>query len=254
MNSAPTSGDAADFAVRTILRGVSDMPRPDTTVRVFPGNAVLSVETCDAPTCIELTTDAAGNGAVNLPAGSWFAYQVQGDAAAGTATTAQVNVVAETSVDAELCPDGCIEQSVISRSLFESALGAALVTAQEGTSYFTGTVRDCAGRPLVGAAIRVFGADGEIVGGTNPSGVRFVYWPDEGLFPSSRQPYTSLQGRYAGGNIIPEERLRLEVWGVLAEGEDPTLIACEEFGGQEDQVTILNVDPLRADAPASCGE
>ncbi len=246
VRTAPTAGDATDLPVRSIQRGLMDMARPATTVRIFPGNQILSSETCDAPACTEVTTDGAGDGTVNLAADGWFAYQVIGDETAGTSTTAQVNVPATPA------GSGVIELSVISRGLFESALGAANVQPQVGTSYFTGTARDCMGRPLVGARIRVFGGGGEIVGGTNPRGPRFVYWPDEGPFPLSSEPYTSLQGRYAGGNVDPEDTLRLELWAVRAEGEEPSLIACEEFGGQQDQVTVLNVDPLRADAPASC--
>jgi hypothetical protein len=250
MRSAPTAGAATDIPARTILRGLSDMARPSTTVRVFPGNQVVSSDTCDAPTCIEVTTDATGNGTLNLPADGWFAYQVVGEPSATppTTNTSQVNVPAAPAAS------GVVELSVINRGLFESALGAANVMPQVGTSYFTGTARDCAGRPLVGAQIRVFGAGGEIVGGTNPRGARFVYWPDEGPFPGANEPYTSLQGRYAGGNIDPEETLRIELWAVTEEGAEPSLIACEEFGGQADQVTILNINPLRSDAPASCSE
>lgn len=246
VRTAPVAGDEASIPARTILRGLMDMARPDTTVRVFPGNRILSDETCAAPSCFTVTTNASGDADVTLPEDGWFAYQVVGDATAGTATTAQVNVPAEPAAS------GVVEFSVISRNLFESALSASNVNPQVGTSYFTGTARDCAGRPLVGAQIRVFGAGGEIVGTTNPANARFVYWPDMGPFPSSRQAFTSLQGRYAGGNIDPEDVLRIELYGVRAEGEAPSLIACEEFGGQEDQVTILNVDPLRADAPSGC--
>lgn len=244
-NRAPTAGDPMDFPVRTILRGQMDMNRPSTTVRIFRGNRILA--TCTAPDCIEITTDDTASGSVNLPAGAWFAYQVSGDAAAGTATTAQVNA------PAELASSGVIELSVISQTLFSLALEGAMTEAQAGTSFFTGTARDCAGLPLVGAQVRVFGAAGEIPGGTGRRDTRYVYWADPpALFPSSSQRFTSQQGRYAGANIPPENTLRIELYGRLTEDAEPTLLACEEFGGQADQITILNVNPLRADAPAAC--
>ena len=158
-----------------MLRAAEDMELPDTTVQVFTGNSIPEDLTCGAG-CMEVTTGADATAMVSLPADGWFAYRVIGNDM--IFTTAEVNVPAV--ADGE----GNIEISAVSSGLFNSALVIADVTREAGTAVFTGTATDCAGLPLVGAQVRVFGPDGEIEGTQMASGVRYVYWPSTGPVPS----------------------------------------------------------------------
>lgn len=245
--TAPAPGETMDFPVRTVSRGVSDTAKPSTTVQLFADNEVPADASCGAG-CIELTTDASGMGTASLAADGWFAYRVLGGD--GGATTAQVNAPAVFRTTGGTEP--AVELSVVSQELFELAIGTAQVEPQLETAFFTGSATDCAGNPLVGGEIRVFGPGGEIQGGTAPTSVRYVYWGDAGPFPSATQPFTSQQGRYAGANLPPEGDLRMELWGVRTDGGEPELIACEAFPAHPDHVTIIDLGPLRADGPSDC--
>jgi hypothetical protein len=238
----PTAGAEAEIEVRTMARALMDAARPDTTVHIYPANQIPAGLEC-GDGCTSITTGTDGTTTVSLPAGGWFAYRVP--SVGTTATTLQFNTFAN--------PDSRVDLSVISRSLFEGALGAASVTVQEDTASFTGTFTDCSGNTVMGAQVRLVGPSGVIQGGTAPTGPRIVYWNATGPFPSPTRTFTSEVGRYAGGNIPPAGRVRLELWGVRTEGGDPELVACEQFDAHGDQVSIIAVGPLRSDAPAGCG-
>lgn len=252
--TAPTAGAEMEFPIRTVSRGVSDGPAADTSVQIWTTNLVPTATDCGTG-CTAVTTDGAGMATVTLPADGWFAYRVIGDEVAGSATTVQHNFPTDlTSFDAEPTPSPAIELSVIGQSLFQTAIGTGFVTVQEGTMLFTGTATDCMGRPLHGVSLRVFGASGEVQGGTMTmrTGPRLIYWPDDSPFPASSREFTSLQGRYAGANIPADDTIRVEIWGILEEGGELSMIGCEAIPGSPDVVNLLNIGPARSDGPADC--
>jgi hypothetical protein len=118
------------------------------------------------------------------------------------------------------------------------------------TAILAGTVTDCAGDPVYGARIELVLPDGTRVpeGSLNPE-PHYRYF-DGTDFPSSRQPWTHIDGLYAVANVTPTTMpARLEVFGRLTAGGPMTLIACEEGVLLSDTGTILNIGPLRADGP-----
>lgn len=250
--TAPTPGAAMDFPVRTVARGVTDAPAPNVTVQLFASNMVPNDDDTCGTGCVPFTSDASGLGTINLLEDAWFAYRV-----IGIPMMTKTVVAYNDDTDLSAYTTGAteaIEFSQIGQALFDAAIGAGSVTVQDGTGQITGDVYDCAGNELVNARLRVFSPSAEIVGGTARTGPRYVYWAPGGVFPSATLTATTTEGRYAGANIPWEATIRVEMWGVIVEGEAESMIACEEIGGAGDRLTLLNISPARSDGPSTCSE
>lgn len=73
------------------------------------------------------------------------------------------------------------------------------------------------GRPVYGAIVRVFDADGaQVLEGSTPVDSHYGYY-DGDAFPSGSQPHTHADGLFYVGNLTPPvdgRRFRIEAWGV----------------------------------------
>jgi hypothetical protein len=78
--------------------------------------------------------------------------------------------------------------------------------------------------------------------------------------PDNSSLFTQVDGLYATANISAPstgfETIRVEGWGVPAEGGEVQRLGCEAVGIYENGVSIVNIGPLRNDYPAGhpCAE
>jgi hypothetical protein len=251
MNAAPTGGDAVTFTglVEDFFNG---MPVEGLTVQFFPNNMPSTDGTCADP-CVEVTSDGSGNVELTAPEGGWYAYRVEAGEGLQAGTPAdyieavQSNVV----VPAAGGTENLIAVSSSTRNTILNLLG---VMQEPGTATITGQVFDCTGLPVANAQVRLFDEGGEIDLGTGSTGPRAFYFNGDS-FPSAPQRMTNTDGLYGAANVpIPaNDTVRVEIWGALTDGGEMELLGCEETVAIADGITVINIDPLRSDAPAACG-
>jgi hypothetical protein len=252
--SAPAGGDPVDFEFQLRGFGSGDEVRM-ARVWFFPDNVVR--ETCDGD-CQEFETDSMGNGMVTAPANGWYAYRVFERRGATMSATfvdsAQINEAAPAS------SGGSVEGNAVSVStlnLIPAAYGFMRVPT---TAIIAGEVQDCEGSPVRGAVLRLFRSDGtEIFNGAEASDPHIAYF-DGMENPDNSSLFTQVDGLYATANISAPstgfETIRVEGWGVPAEGGEVQRLGCEAVGIYENGVSIVNIGPLRNDYPAGhpCAE
>lgn len=252
--SAPTAGSAIDFAFQLRGFGSGDEVRM-ATVWFFPDNIVR--DTCDG-SCQEFETDMMGNATVNAPASGWYAYHVFTRAGATMATTYVDSV--QINEPAPAAAGGSVEANAVSVSTLNLIPAAYGFTRVPTTAIIAGEVQDCMGRPIRGAIVRIYDADGtEILNGDAASDPHIAYF-DGMENPDNSSTYTQVDGLYATANIVAPatgfETMRVEAWGVPAAGGSLTRLGCESVGIYEDGVSIVNIGPMRNDYPAGhvCAE
>lgn len=236
--TAPAAGDPVAFTA-TFTGPLNPMLPDGTVVEFFTANEIAG--TCTAPGCVTATT--TGNVAsVSLPANAFFAYRVPMTSA--TAPTIGYFRPAPAAAGENT------SQTVIGNTVLNVIPGLFNRTRLPGTTVVSGAAYDCQDRAVGGVEARVF-IDGErVVQGTERTDP-FVGYLD-GAAPNG-MTFTTVPGaQFAVANVDPGTT-RLELWAVLAEGEEPTRIACEEFASVADAVMVVAPPVLRSDYPEGSG-
>ncbi|MDQ3038099.1 MAG: hypothetical protein M3Y87_37250 [Myxococcota bacterium] len=250
----PTAGAPVDttFELRDFE---SDSPVSNARVWFFGDNVVRA--TCDAPSCTEVTTDASGNAAVDVPSGGWYAYRVfprpGATAAMSVIDSMQYNEPAPTA------GGGSVTANSVSEGTLALIPAVVNILRQPGTALLAGVVQDCNETPMYGAIVRVFDGDTELVEGERVEQPHYRYFNGDS-FPSDSSTFTHADGLYVGIQIpVPagaDDQLRVEAWGRPTEGEAPRRIGCEAVRVLPNAVTIINIGPERSDYPVGhpCAE
>lgn len=218
-------------------------------VWIFRDNVIA--DSCAEPTCSKLTTDTNGNAMVSLPAGGWYAYRVIPNDTP-ISQMEKVFGVFQYNEPAPLEPNGSVTGNSVSGTTIEVVPATLGIPRTPGLAIVAGRVEDCAGGFVQNAIIRMYDPDGNAV--TEANGPRFHYFngdPNDSI-PSLAATSTAPDGLYVVLEVpVQSERpYRVEAWGNL-DGEF-RMLGCEAVRIFPDAVTILNMIPLRADAPQGC--
>lgn len=246
----PEAGDPIDVTFQ--LRDFQDeFEVPEVDVWLFSDNEIA--DSCDGASCQAFTTDAMGDATVTVPANGWYAYRVLPKMGPTRGTTVfgvfQYNEAAPASAG-ESVQGQSVSGSTV--DLIPALLG---IPREPGRAIVAGTVQDCNEANLANAIVRIFDPDGNLVEeGTRTEDPHYHYFNGnaENNLPDQTATHTAADGLYVVPQVpVADERpYRMEAWAEV-DGE-LTRIACESARIFPDAVTILNLQPLRADAPASC--
>lgn len=222
------TGDLEDFESGDGVQGVTveffwdDVPddSPDATATSGEGGAVVGVQ---GPTCTTWSSRALA-------------------LADETKTTVQMHWSEPAAAT--------LDSFFNSVSLSSFGLISAIVSVEPDPTKgaLAGTVYDCGGEGAVMAGVQVIVRQGT----TYPSSQAIRYFVNE--FPSVSQPATSEDGLWLVANV-PVGPAVVEAWAVLADGEEPTLIAQTEVVVEADAFVIADVYTSSGDGrvlPASC--
>jgi len=238
------TGEVTDFQ--------NDVPVEGLTVHLFPDN--MPTDGCTG-SCVEVTSDASGNVTVMDNAGSWFAYRILMGSGTTSGMASDYIELVHTNWPAAGAADGNVTLNAVqanTRNLIVSLLGTSL---EAGTATITGSLSDCGDESIANARMRVFEATSgnEIELGFGNSGPREFYFGTTGL-PGAAERSTNVNGLYGAANLpIPSDGLmRVELWGVTADGGSSEMLGCETTEVIEDGITVLSVGPTRGDGPSGC--
>jgi len=238
--TAPPPGDVEAIAAPVVPFGAP----PSVTL---PGVPVFfhldgpASAACEPPGCVAVMADAEGIATAELARDAWVTTEVPAidgpDAMRSFMRTLEAHWSAGNEQTVNTFNRGTLAG-------FEAVLGAPV---DPSTGIVSGRVLDCAERPLSNARLRWFDADGAPV--TAGRDVFFDGMVPPGLAPAADA--TATDGRYAGVDI-PPTATRVEAWGSVGDGP-PERIACEAIQVEPDTLTVLVLQPTRADGPSSCG-
>jgi hypothetical protein len=248
MRTAPTPGDAAMVTVTVHDFQFSANAIANAQVNLFPDNLVA--DGCTG-SCVAAMTDASGSLSAMLPQGGWFAYRIAAGATSGSSTTVLTVAYNRTAPMA----GGTIDLPSVSQSTVGVIPTLFMRTRVAGRGIVSGSVFDCAGEEIRGAQVHMFQGDTEIMGGSGSMDTFFGYFNGSRI-PAPMATYTNYDGIFAGANVnVPDDGspIRVELRGVIEEGGDPVLLACEEIEIFADAVSIISVGPLRNDYAADHG-
>jgi hypothetical protein len=250
MPTQPVAGDPVSTTFQ--LRDFQNAFAVDSTeVWLFSNNEIA--DECVPPFCQSVTTNAMGDAEVTLPSDEWIAYRVLPKTGLSRMTTVfgvfQYNFQIP-SVAGEAVTGNSVSGSTI--DLIPATLG---ISRTEGLALIAGRIRDCAGGPVGNAVIRLFDPSGApVLQGEATDDPHFHYFSGATVrnLPNLAQQYTNRDGLYVLIQIAvtSDGPFRVEAWGNL-DGE-PTRIGCEEARIFPDAVTIVNLNPVRADGPEAC--
>lgn len=242
----PAPGEAVDFMAHLYdFQSGPTSAVPSIGVDIFPDNLV--VPGCTG-TCTTLMSNATGDLTINAPTNGWFAYRI----AAGTGTGPTTPVLTIGYNRTAPGAGGTITLPSVSSQTIGFIPSLYRRMRLPGTGIVTGNVSDCGGDTVEGAILRVFRGDTEVLPG--PAQTDFFIGYFNGSVPAATRRFTDPGGIYAAANIDPtDDPVRVEIYAVIAEGAEPTLVACEEVRMFPDAVTIISVGPVRNDYPAGSG-
>ena len=248
--SAPAPGIDIPVNFDLIYFGGTD-GAPEARIWFFPDNVVQ--DTCVAPLCQEVMTDLDGRAMVTARANGWYAYRVFGRDDLPTSATRFAGSF-QYNEPAPAAAGGMVEGNAVSEqtlALIPAVLG---FPRTPGTTLLAGTVLDCDGNPVHGAIPRAFGPDGvEIAEGPRNMDPHYRFFNGDST-PDGERTYTHVDGLFAGVNIpvsaSPADLVRVEAWGSLDGTSPPMRLGCEAIRVFADEVTIVNIGPMRSDDPA----
>ena len=246
----PTPGEIVDvtFELRDFQ---DDFEVTEQDVWVFPGNEIG--DTCDAPACQLVTTDASGNATVQLPTNGWYAYRVLPKMGATRGTT--VFGVFQYNEPAPPGAGGSVMGQSVSGSTIEVIPALLGISREPGLAIVAGRLQDCNESFVENGIVRLFDPDGNFVEqGTLTSEPGYHYFngnPDSNL-PNQEETDSNVDGLYVVVQVpvVDERPYRVEMWANI--NGTTERVGCEAARIFPDAVTILNLSPMRADAPASC--
>lgn len=239
---APTSTLALSQFNLQIKDFEDDFVVPEVQVWVFADNVID--ETCEAPECVEATTDANGIVSVMGHAGGYYAYRVFPKAGATSAETVTGSVQFNEVAPAPGGMNDGISVSAKTLDLIPNVLGFGRTA---GTGMIAGSLSDCMGADVRGAIARVYDANGtEIMEGMRQEEPHYRYF-DGDSFPSATEKHSNVDGLYAVANIPVDgasSEVTVELWGRRDGDDEPVLLARERGRIFPDTVTALNLNPL----------
>lgn len=220
-------------------------------VKFYPDNAPVVGDTCDPDT--DLVTDAMGRVTVTAPGGGWYAYRVFPKSGPSPSLTidgsVQINEFAPTTA-------ATVEGNSISAAtlnLIPTVLGFRRAA---GTAIVAGTVFDCNEDPVYGGTIRIYREDGTAIAeGSRNDDPHYRYFNGDD-FPSAEQPWSHVDGIFAVANIpvgSDGEFVFVEAWGKRTADGPLEIISCERMPVFRSTISIINLQPLRADATGCPG-
>ena len=246
----PTAGEEIDVTFQ--LRDFQDdFEVPEIDVWLFTDNVIA--DTCDGANCQLITTDAMGDAQVTLRSNGWYAYRVLPFDGPSRGTTVfgvfQYNEVAPAAAGSS------VEGASVSGSTIDLIPALLGIPREEGRAILAGTVYDCNEANVMNAIVRVYDPDGNLVEeGERITDPHYHYFDGNAAnnLPDQTAEHTSEDGLYVIPQVpVADERpYRIEAWATV--DNELTMIACESARIFGDAVTILNLAPLRADAPAEC--
>lgn len=244
----PTPGDPIPVTFQ--LRDFQDDFEVDATdVWVFSNNEIG--DTCDGPSCQAFTTDGGGDASITLPANGWYAYRVLPKTGLSRMTT--VFSVFQYNEPAPASAGGSVTGNSVSGSTIDLIPALLGISRSEGLAIVAGRIEDCSGNFVQNAILRMYDPDGALVA-TTASGPFFHYFNGDANdnLPAQDETRSNADGLYVIVEVpVESDRpYRVEAWGNL-DGEF-RLLGCEAARIFEDAVTILNMTPVREDAPAGC--
>jgi hypothetical protein len=224
-----------------------------TDVWVFTDNEIGNE--CTAPSCQSFTSDTMGNGTVTLPADGWFAYRVLPKSGLSRMTT--VFAVFQYNMAAPSTEGRAVQGNSVSGSTIDLIPALLGISRTDGLAIVSGRIRDCAGNYVQNAIIRVFDPDGnEIEQGELNDEPHFHFFNGDAMnnLPDQTQTQSNADGLFVLVQIpvVDDRPYRVEAWGNL-DGE-LTQLGCESARIFSDSVTIVNMDPVRADGPSGCAQ
>jgi hypothetical protein len=259
--TAPTSGAPIDATFHLLDFQFEEGP-PDNLVldnaEVWVFNSNVIGDNCDGSDCQRIVTDGAAQAQVSLPTGGWYAYRVipHDDLISDRDSRFEVfqyNELAPTTAGAEV--EGTSVNGVTINTI-PALLGIART---DGLAIIAGRIFDCNENFVQNAIVRLYDPDGnEILSNTAPDRPNddplFAYFNGDQAnnLPNVNRVSSNSDGLYVMVQIpyLDARPYRIEAWGNV-DGE-MTRLACETARIFEDAVTILNMTPLRSDAPAEC--
>ena len=220
-------------------------------VKFYPDNTPVVGDTCDPDT--DLVTDAMGRVTVTAPGGAWYAYRVFPKMGPSPSLTidgsVQINETAPTTATS-------VEGNSISAAtlnLIPTVLGFRRAA---GTAIVAGTVFDCNESAVYGGTIRIYREDGTPISeGTRNDDPHYRYFNGDD-FPSAEQPWSHVDGIFAVANIpvgSDGEFVFVEAWGKRTADGPVEIISCELMPVFGSTISIINLQPLRADATGCPG-
>ena len=181
----------------------------------------------------------------SLQRGGWFAYRI----GAGAIISSSASVLTAGYSRIAPLPGGSIELPVVSRATLGLIPTLYMRTRVAGRAVLLGTIVDCAGEPVRGAVVHLFQGDVEITSGPGAMDTFFGYF-NGSRSPAPTATHTNYDGIFAGANLLPSadaSPVRVELRGVVEDGGDPVLLACEEVGLFGDGASLARLEPLRSD-------
>lgn len=250
------AGGAAVATTFHLVDFQDDFDVADAEVWLFPSNEIG--DTCTAPDCQLLTTDAMGTAQAMLPAGGWYAYRVI-PFDDPFSRERSIFGVFQYNEPVPAAAGGTVEGSSVSGVTIDVIPALLGISRTAGLAIVAGRIEDCQGQFVQNAIIRLYDPDGvEIIAPPTEEALNddphfhFFNGDASNNLPDLTEPYSNTDGLYVLVQIpyLDERPYRVEAWGNL--GGELTLLSCETARIFEDAVTILNMTPVRSDRPASC--
>lgn len=245
MACTPTAPTGADRAItfNLIKRGATSAPIAGD-FEIWTNNTLGATCAGDS-NCILLTAAADGNVMGTVP-GSWYAYRVPQNAAAGTFPTVGYNRAPSAAGGTDTVT--AIEVAILTTALGGIRMG---ISRDLADGIILGDMADCDGEGLAGVTTRLFRNDGtEVAPGTAATDMGLAYRAG-GVFPVATLRTTDESGGYAAANVpLGDGIINIVTYGTLAAGGDREVIGCEQVSVGMGVVTILSLGPLRSDYPA----
>lgn len=207
--------------------------------------ALTSTDCASLAGCSDQITDASGDVSIAALVQPVFIEFYASDGAINDAHMPAVALV----MNRTLAPDAT-RLEVQSLSQRTQTL---MINAAPGNGFrVAGTVHDCAGAPVQRARVRLFDGAGDEVVLSITSGQAVLYGDGSGT-PTRASERTGIDGTYQALSLDGSDG-RIEAWGRLTQDTADVLLGCTPvsfipIGG----VTLVDLDPLAADAPSVCG-
>jgi hypothetical protein len=245
---APGATVSSTFALQDFQ---TDDPVGGVDVWLFTNNWIT--DTCPAADCQMFTTDASGNAMVDLLANGWYAYRVFPKMGISAGST--VFAVFQYNEPSPATSGQTVIGNSVSGSTIELIPATLGIPRTPGRALVAGRIMDCAEHFIQNVQIRLFDPDGnEIFAGMTNEDPHFSYFNGNAAdtLPNQTQLWSNSDGLYVLVQVpvLNDRPYRVEAWGIL----DGTFqkLSCEAARIFPDAVTILNMTPMRSDAPAGC--